>query len=107
MIKTQEEINAMILSGNCRNSDKLGKALTEPELLIVSQLLAGYDTQSTIGQNMGLSQNTVRNHITSICDKLDLNSTVSILAYAYHVNLLMNTVLAISYEPVRQNLRKM
>jgi len=95
VIKTQDEIKTMIHNGNCRNSDKLGKPLSDSELQIIEQLLAGNNRQQ-IASNLSKSENTIRNQIVSICDKLELNDTTGIVAYAYQANVLMGKILSLS-----------
>lgn len=96
MIKTQDEIKTMIHNGNCRNSDKLGKPLSDKELEIVQLMINGITLTEDISTSLNISTQTTRNHIYNICDKLELYDRAAIIAYAYQVSIVMDKILSLS-----------
>jgi two-component system, NarL family, nitrate/nitrite response regulator NarL len=61
--------------------------LTPREMQIVSAVVVGA-TNGEIGQDFGLSSQTVKNHLTTIYDKLGVSNRVTLAMYAIHHQLL-------------------
>jgi len=61
--------------------------LTRRELQIVAAIVEG-SSNKDIGQQFGLSQQTVKNHLSHIFDKLGVSNRLELALYAVHHNLL-------------------
>lgn len=59
----------------------LFERLSAREQEIVTYVARGLSNRA-IGESLGLSENTVRNHLRSILDKLELNNRVQVATYA-------------------------
>ena len=55
--------------------------LTSRELQIVSAIIEG-ETNKAIAQRLGLSENTVKHHLTHIFDKLGVSSRLELAVFA-------------------------
>lgn len=64
--------------------------LSHREIEIVSYVARGLSNRA-IGESLGLSENTVRNHLRSILDKLDLNNRVQVATFALEHGLVKRT----------------
>ena len=53
--------------------------LTERELKIVELILAGY-TNGSIGEYLGISSNTVKNHISNIYKKINVSNRYELMS---------------------------
>lgn len=62
--------------------DPVPVRLTQRELQILRLVAHGRDTAS-IAEELGISQYTARNHVTSVLEKLGVHSRVEATAYAY------------------------
>ncbi len=57
--------------------------LTKRELQIVTAIVEG-SSNKDIGQQFGLSQQTVKNHLSHIFDKLGVSNRLELALYAVH-----------------------
>ena len=64
--------------------------LSHREVEIVSYVARGLSNRA-IGESLGLSENTVRNHLRSILDKLDLNNRVQVATFALEHGIVKRT----------------
>ena len=78
---TDKKVSELLENGLYRNSDKLGQALTKVENDIVANLLKGYDSKQSLAAKLAKSENTIRNQLVSIQDKLNVNTMLGIVAY--------------------------
>ena len=61
--------------------------LTQRELQVISAIIDGA-TNRDIGKSLGLSEQTVKNHLSNIYDKLGVSSRLELALYAVHHRLL-------------------
>ena len=75
------ELQISIASSGQSTASEIRAVLTERELQVFAQLATGH-TNHQIGAELGLSPNTVSNHIKSILTKLHLHNRIQAAAYA-------------------------
>jgi DNA-binding NarL/FixJ family response regulator len=75
------ELHVPIAPSSQTEAKEIRAVLTERELQIFARLATG-DTNHQIGDTLGLSPNTVSNHVKSILMKLHLNNRVQAAAHA-------------------------
>ncbi|SHI35046.1 regulatory protein, luxR family [Desulfofundulus thermosubterraneus DSM 16057] len=64
-----------------RRTGKAGNILTNQELEIL-QLLAQGESNKSIAQKLFISEKTVKNHLTNIFQKLNVNDRTQVVLYA-------------------------
>jgi DNA-binding NarL/FixJ family response regulator len=69
---------------------KTAKGLTDRELSVLQQLARGFCYED-VGKTLGVSLNTVRTHVRTIYDKLDVNSRTEAVLLAMKLGLVKRT----------------
>jgi two-component system NarL family response regulator len=84
--KLMSEFAELSRSGATPRADS-GPTLTKRELEVLSQVAEGGSNRE-IAQVLGISENTVKNHVRNILEKLHLHSRMEAVVYAVRANLL-------------------
>jgi two-component system, NarL family, nitrate/nitrite response regulator NarL len=72
---------------SAKNTKKKSFGLTEREMEIVRAVVSGYPNKEIAGQ-YGISEQTVKHHITNIFDKLGVYNRLELTLFVFHHNLI-------------------
>lgn len=85
--RVQDIVDHLRLGGRDANEPPPSAQLTRRELQIVAAIVDGA-TNKDIGRQFGLSEQTVKNHLSHVFDKLGVSNRLELALYAVHHKLL-------------------